>query len=52
MTIREIMDFWLVNIHALNDEIHEMVDALGGIKDGSGNAVWKYWKIDGITKEA
>jgi len=46
MTIREIMDFWLVNIHALNDEIHEMVDALGGIKDGSGNAVWKYWKKD------
>ena len=28
------------------DEIHEMTDALGGIKDGSGNAVWKYWKKD------
>ena len=23
-----------------------MTDALGGIKDGSGNAVWKYWKKD------
>ena len=46
MTIREIMDFWLVNTHALNDEVHEMTDALGGIKDGSGNAVWKYWKKD------
>jgi hypothetical protein len=21
-------------------------DALGGIKDGSGNAIWKYWKKD------
>jgi hypothetical protein len=46
MTISEIKDFWLVNKHALQDELHEMMDALGGIKDGSGNAVWKYWKKD------
>ena len=46
MSIREIMDFWHVNTHSLIDEIHEMTDALGGIKDGSGNAVWKYWKKD------
>lgn len=46
MTIREVMNFWHVNTHALIDEIHEMTDALGGIKDGSGNAVWKYWKKD------
>lgn len=46
MTISEIKDFWLVNKHALQDELHEMIDALGGIKDGSGNAVWKYWKKD------
>ena len=46
MTIREIMDFWHVNTHSLMDEVHEMTDALGGIKDGSGNAVWKYWKKD------
>jgi hypothetical protein len=46
MTLREIMFFWHVNSHALTDEIHEATDALGGIKDGSGNAIWKYWKKD------
>jgi hypothetical protein len=46
MSIRDIMNFWHVNTHAVIDEIHEMTDALGGIKDGSGNAVWKYWKKD------
>lgn len=46
MTLSEIKDFWLVNMHSLKDELHEMMDALGGIKDGSGNAVWKYWKKD------
>jgi hypothetical protein len=44
MSIRDIMNFWHVNTHAVVDEIHEMTDALGGIKDGDGNAVWKYWK--------
>lgn len=46
MSIREVMNFWHTNTHALVDEVHEMTDALGGIKDGSGNAVWKYWKKD------
>lgn len=46
MSIREVMNFWHTNTHALIDEVHEMTDALGGIKDGSGNAVWKYWKKD------
>ena len=46
MTIREIMSFWHVNTHAIIDEIHEMTDALGGIQDGSGSAVWKTWKKD------
>ncbi len=46
MSIKDIMNFWHVNTHAVIDEIHEMTDALGGIKDGSGNAVWKYWKKD------
>lgn len=44
MTLGEIKDFWLVNNHSMQDEVHEMFDALGGIKDGGGNAVWKYWK--------
>lgn len=46
MSLREIMFFWHANTHALIDEIHEATDALGGIKDGSGNAIWKYWKTD------
>jgi hypothetical protein len=44
MTLREIMEFWHMNSHALIDEIHEATDALGGIKDGDGNAIWKRWK--------
>ena len=46
MSLREVMHFWHSNTHALLDEIHEATDALGGIEDGSGNAVWKYWKKD------
>ena len=30
MSIREVMDFWHVNTHAVIDELHEMTDALGG----------------------
>lgn len=44
MTLRELMDFWHMNNHAMIDEIHEATDALGGIGDGSGNAIWKRWK--------
>lgn len=45
-TIKQIADFWMVNKHALSDELNEMFDALGGINDGIGNAGWKYWKKD------
>lgn len=44
MNLRELMEFWHMNNHALIDEIHEATDALGGIKDGNGNAIWKKWK--------
>lgn len=44
MSLRDIMNFWHMNNHAMIDEIHEATDALGGIKDGSGNAIWKRWK--------
>jgi hypothetical protein len=44
MTLRELMGFWHMNNHAMIDEIHEATDALGGIKDGNGNAIWKKWK--------
>jgi len=44
MSLREIMNFWHMNTHALIDEVHEATDALGGINDGKGNAIWKKWK--------
>jgi hypothetical protein len=44
MKLRELMGFWHMNNHAMIDEIHEATDALGGIKDGNGNAIWKRWK--------
>lgn len=44
MTLSEIKDFWHMNNHAMIDEMHEAMDALGGIKDGNGPAVWKKWK--------
>lgn len=31
------------NKHALDDEIHEMYDALGGV-NSHGNSIWKPWK--------
>lgn len=44
MNIGEIVDFMMINNHAIIDELHEMTDALGGINDGEGNAAWKPWK--------
>jgi hypothetical protein len=44
MNLRELMEFWHLNNHSLIDEIHEATDALGGIRDGDGNAIWKRWK--------
>jgi len=46
MTLRDVCNFWLMNNHALIDEMNEATDALGGIKDGSGSAIWKRWKKD------
>jgi len=42
--IGDLVDFLMVNNHAIIDELHEMVDAVGGIEDGVGNAAWKPWK--------
>jgi hypothetical protein len=44
MNIGDIIDFLMVTNHAIIDELHEMVDAVGGIEDGVGNAAWKPWK--------
>jgi len=45
-TLKQIADFWMVNKHAMSDELNEMFDSLGGVKDGTGSAAWKYWKGD------
>lgn len=42
----KMKEFFMWNTHAQADEAHEAMDALGGIKDGIGNAVWKPWKKD------
>jgi hypothetical protein len=42
--IGDLIDFLMVNNHAIIDELHEMMDAVGGIEDGVGNAAWKPWK--------
>lgn len=46
MTIAQVADFLIYNQHCLTDEFGELLDALGGIKDGIGNAGWKKWKKD------
>ena len=48
LTLGEIKDFWLWNTRAIEDEISEAYDALGGISNNGetsiGSAVWKPWK--------
>lgn len=44
MNLADLKDYLMMNNHALVDELHEMLDAVGGINDGIGNAVWKPWK--------
>lgn len=40
----KLLEFWKWNHIAIQSEIMEAFDALGGIKDGVGNAGWKPWK--------
>lgn len=47
-TLKQIADFWMVNKHAMSDELNEMFDALGGVNDGISSAAWKYWKRDNV----
>lgn len=44
MNLGEFRQFFDWNYHAIQDELRETFDALGGVKDGIGNAVWKPWK--------
>jgi hypothetical protein len=45
MSLRDVMNFWLMNNHAMIDEMNEATDALGGVSNG-GSAIWKRWKKD------
>ena len=51
LTLKEIAEMWMLNKHAMSDELNEMFDALGGINDGIGSAAWKYWKQDNKKAE-
>ena len=42
--LNEFRQFFDWNYHAIQDELRETFDALGGIKDGIGNGIWKPWK--------
>jgi hypothetical protein len=48
-TIGDVVDFLMVTEHAIVDELHEMMDAVGGMHDGVGNASWKPWKEANTT---
>jgi hypothetical protein len=50
--LKQIADFWMVNKHAMSDELNEMFDSLGGVNDGIGSAAWKYWKKDNVKAAA
>lgn len=42
--LNKMKDFFLTNMWAMSDEMHETMDALGGMHDGIGSGAWKYWK--------
>ena len=46
MSLEDFRRFFDWQYHAIQDELRETFDALGGINDGIGNAVWKPWKKD------
>lgn len=45
-TLANVVDFFIKNKHALEDELSETIDAVGGIHDGMGSSAWKWWKKD------
>ena len=38
-SIGDVVDFLMVTNHAIIDELHEMMDAVGGIEDGKGDGL-------------
>lgn len=45
-SLASIAEFLMKNKHALEEEINETLNALGGTHDGIGSAAWKWWKKD------
>jgi hypothetical protein len=45
MNLQEIINFWFVNKHAIEDEFSEMIASVTGVHDGIPN-LWKPWKSD------
>ncbi len=43
-SLTKLREFFDWNYHAIQDELRETFAALGGVKDGVGNGVWKPWK--------
>lgn len=44
LPLNEFRQFFDWNYHAIQDELREVFDALGGIHDGVQSGVWKPWK--------
>lgn len=43
-SLAHVAEFFMKNKHALEDEISETIDAIGGISSTVGPAAWKWWK--------
>lgn len=42
--LSELRKFFDWNYHAIQDEMRETMEALGGVNDGIGSGIWKPWK--------
>lgn len=43
-SLASIAGFFMKNKHALEEELSETITSIGGMHDGIGSAVWKWWK--------
>lgn len=43
-SLEDMRKFFDWNYHAIQDELREVFQALGGSRDGIGSGVWKPWK--------
>jgi hypothetical protein len=42
--LSDMRKFFDWNYHAIQDEMRETMEALGGVRDGIGSGIWKPWK--------